>query len=186
MSKNRAPATIALVVVLHFPAGSQGCKSPMRLEHLSCILPANAPEITKCSLWYKRWLWFVGKAVLRYTWGNYDISILKLRVLFAAEYVLAQLVFHCTHSLQWSLLVMSSKLTGAICVFQSLENASVAFVWVGYLLHFLHFFTISLLNKAESSVHLGSSIAFARIASLCSLQIGVELAVVCLLGVDVV
>lgn len=81
---------------------------------------------------------------------------------------------------------MSSKLTGAICVFQSLENSSVAFVWVGYLLHFLHFFTISLLNKAESSVHLGSSTAFARIASLCSLQIGVELAVVCLLGVDVV
>lgn len=51
---------------------------------------------------------------------------------------------------------------------------------------FLALLYYTLLNKAESSVHLGSSIAFARIASLCSLQIGVELAVVCLLGVDVV
>lgn len=71
-------------------------------------------------------------------------------------------------------------------MFQLLGNVPVAFVWVGYLLHFLHFFTISLLNKSESSVHLESHVTFAGIASLCSLQIGVELAVICLLGVDVV
>lgn len=88
-----------------------------------------------------RLFWFVSEAVLKYTWGNYDISILKLQVLFAAEYALALLVLHCTHSLQCSLPVVYSKLDWHDFYVPISPWCMYCFC-LGYLLHFLHFFTM--------------------------------------------
>lgn len=113
-----------------------------------------------------RLFWFVSEAVLKYTWGNYDISILKLQVLFAAEYALALLGLHCTHSLQCSLPVVYSKLNWHNFYVPISPWCMYCFC-LGYLLHFLHsLIRLHLVIVSGAALYL----LLAAVASFCSLQ----------------